>query len=272
MHISTNVYRHYAACWIIIIKHADAPPPLASLAPQQVCVQREAGVWRRSPEGPHSAALLHLPRRPGEVVFPCCCCCCCCLCCLWSDSSSTLRLSGVWWIFAAGLRSLVWAPSSSPSRSLFTQDRHTAVKRGEGESPPPGTNPDDVGHTFRFSTGDGQALQVRPAYGVRHPGVWHPGVRSSASRRLASGLCCSPFDVLKLCSPSPGQPSSGHSPAPGAGQPQEWRQAGGAVSSHHSLPPSGQEVIGQRSWFTCQIEWELLFLYFWEFSVVIAGF
>uniref|UniRef100_A0A3B4G876 Diacylglycerol kinase n=1 Tax=Pundamilia nyererei TaxID=303518 RepID=A0A3B4G876_9CICH len=37
-------------------------------------------------------------------------------------------------------------------------DRHSGVKRGEGESPP-STSPDDTNQTFKFSPGDGQALQ-----------------------------------------------------------------------------------------------------------------
>ncbi|XP_077946698.1 diacylglycerol kinase beta isoform X3 [Gasterosteus aculeatus] len=46
-------------------------------------------------------------------------------------------------------------------------DRHSVVKRGEGESPP-STGPDDINQTFRFSPGDGQALQVTPLPGT-HP-------------------------------------------------------------------------------------------------------
>lgn len=41
----------------------------------------------------------------------------------------------------------------------LSQDRHSVVKRGEGESPP-STSPDDANQTFKFSPGDGQALQV----------------------------------------------------------------------------------------------------------------
>ncbi|KAJ3592589.1 hypothetical protein NHX12_007716 [Muraenolepis orangiensis] len=46
-------------------------------------------------------------------------------------------------------------------------DRHSAVKRGEGESPP-STSPDDTNQTFKFNPGDGQALQISPLPGT-HP-------------------------------------------------------------------------------------------------------
>uniref|UniRef100_A0A8D3CH27 Diacylglycerol kinase n=1 Tax=Scophthalmus maximus TaxID=52904 RepID=A0A8D3CH27_SCOMX len=50
---------------------------------------------------------------------------------------------------------------------LLPQDRHSVVKRGEGESPP-STSPDDANQIFKFSPGDGQALQVTPLPGS-HP-------------------------------------------------------------------------------------------------------
>ncbi|KAM9343877.1 LOW QUALITY PROTEIN: diacylglycerol kinase beta [Pholidichthys leucotaenia] len=40
-------------------------------------------------------------------------------------------------------------------------DRHSVVKRGEGDSPP-STSPDDTNQVFKFSPGDGQALQITP--------------------------------------------------------------------------------------------------------------
>ncbi|KAM9850921.1 diacylglycerol kinase beta [Aulostomus maculatus] len=46
-------------------------------------------------------------------------------------------------------------------------DRHSVVKRGEGESPP-STSPDDINQIFKFSPGDGQALQISPLPGT-HP-------------------------------------------------------------------------------------------------------
>uniref|UniRef100_UPI0037E94B72 diacylglycerol kinase beta n=1 Tax=Semicossyphus pulcher TaxID=241346 RepID=UPI0037E94B72 len=46
-------------------------------------------------------------------------------------------------------------------------DRHSVVKRGEGDSPP-STSPDDINQTFKFSPGDGQALQITPLPGS-HP-------------------------------------------------------------------------------------------------------
>uniref|UniRef100_A0A665WSX3 Diacylglycerol kinase n=1 Tax=Echeneis naucrates TaxID=173247 RepID=A0A665WSX3_ECHNA len=51
--------------------------------------------------------------------------------------------------------------------SLFPQDRQSVVKRGEGDSPP-STSPDDANQTFKFSPGDGQALQISPLPGT-HP-------------------------------------------------------------------------------------------------------
>lgn len=42
---------------------------------------------------------------------------------------------------------------------LCWQDRQSMLKRGEGESPP-STSPDDANQTFKFSLGEGQALQV----------------------------------------------------------------------------------------------------------------
>lgn len=44
-------------------------------------------------------------------------------------------------------------------QSSSLQDRHSVVKRGEGDSPP-SISPDDTNQTFKFSPGDGQALQV----------------------------------------------------------------------------------------------------------------
>ncbi|XP_077436281.1 diacylglycerol kinase beta isoform X1 [Vanacampus margaritifer] len=46
-------------------------------------------------------------------------------------------------------------------------DRQSVVKRGEGESPPC-TSPDDINQMFKFSPGDGQALQISPFPGT-HP-------------------------------------------------------------------------------------------------------
>uniref|UniRef100_A0A667YVQ2 Diacylglycerol kinase n=1 Tax=Myripristis murdjan TaxID=586833 RepID=A0A667YVQ2_9TELE len=50
---------------------------------------------------------------------------------------------------------------------LVRTDRHSVVKRGEGESPP-STSPDDANQTFKFTAGDGQALQITPLPGT-HP-------------------------------------------------------------------------------------------------------
>uniref|UniRef100_A0A8C5GXQ4 Diacylglycerol kinase n=1 Tax=Gouania willdenowi TaxID=441366 RepID=A0A8C5GXQ4_GOUWI len=47
------------------------------------------------------------------------------------------------------------------------RDRQSVVKRGEGESPPPSSSPDDT-HVFRFNPADGQALQITPLPGT-HP-------------------------------------------------------------------------------------------------------
>uniref|UniRef100_A0A672PVU8 Diacylglycerol kinase n=1 Tax=Sinocyclocheilus grahami TaxID=75366 RepID=A0A672PVU8_SINGR len=50
--------------------------------------------------------------------------------------------------------------------SVSPTDRHSAVKRGEGESSP-STSPEDTSQCFKF-TGDGQALQITPLPGT-HP-------------------------------------------------------------------------------------------------------
>ncbi|XP_056884234.1 diacylglycerol kinase beta isoform X1 [Takifugu flavidus] len=46
-------------------------------------------------------------------------------------------------------------------------DRQSMLKRGEGESPP-STSPDDANQTFKFTLGEGQALQINPLPGS-HP-------------------------------------------------------------------------------------------------------
>lgn len=106
---------------------------------------------------------------------------------------------------------------SLPSFFLLWQDRHSVVKRGEGDSPP-STSPNDTNQTFKFSPGDGQALQVRPPAPIRL-------------------LCCcsdqtnmaeSVFHLLSSDQPTPRYP-----PTAGPRQSQEWREAGGAVSCHH---------------------------------------
>uniref|UniRef100_A0A674NCY7 Diacylglycerol kinase n=1 Tax=Takifugu rubripes TaxID=31033 RepID=A0A674NCY7_TAKRU len=45
-------------------------------------------------------------------------------------------------------------------RHTDVSDRQSMLKRGEGESPP-STSPDDANQTFKFTLGEGQALQVR---------------------------------------------------------------------------------------------------------------
>lgn len=63
------------------------------------------------------------------------------------------------------------------------------VKRGEGESPP-STGPDDINQTFRFSPGDGQALQVRPVGARRH--------RTGAGGRTAEAVFAPRLQVTPL--------------------------------------------------------------------------
>lgn len=88
------------------------------------------------------------------------------------------------------------------------------LKRGEGESPP-STSPDDANQTFKFTLGEGQALQVRSP---------------PASTCLFPSGCL--MRVWTVFRPFPSdQPSTGFPPSPGYGQSQEWRTAGGAVSS-----------------------------------------
>lgn len=109
---------------------------------------------------------------------------------------------------------------SSPLVLLFSQDRHSVVKRGEGESPP-STSPDDTNQTFKFSPGDGQALQVRQSC-IQQLSILSV-VEVTTQSWLADSLI---FSFLSLDHPSPR-----YSPASGPGQSQEWREAGGAVSS-----------------------------------------
>lgn len=56
---------------VLFLTQSSKVLSLCVLAAQQVCVPCEARVWRRRPAGPHSAALLHLPRRAGENCSQC---------------------------------------------------------------------------------------------------------------------------------------------------------------------------------------------------------
>lgn len=86
------------------------------------------------------------------------------------------------------------------------------VKRGEGESPPT-TSPDDANQTFKFSPGDGQALQVSR---------FSPEMVLLEWKWFSDAFCL--FLSLSLDHSTPRD-----TPSAGTCQSQEWRQTGGEV-------------------------------------------
>lgn len=104
------------------------------------------------------------------------------------------------------------------SPSSFSQDRHSVVKRGEGDSPA-STSPEDINQIFKFSPGDGQALQVCWCW------VFNTCPLTSEKR---AQLCLSFL--------SADQPTPRYSPTPGARQSQKWWETGGTVWGYFFTP------------------------------------
>ena len=197
--------------------HPFLPP---SPAPQQMCLPREAGVRRGPAAGPHLAAFLHLPRRPGKRPAPCC------------------RAAGTRQDIAAAdlpppAAGAAFSERRAHLRLCSPKDRQSHCRRSESDSPASTSPEDNQGFKFNSTTVDGQGLQV--------------GSRAGLPASSAAGACRAPqwpgIRSRAFCPPD--QPPARDAPPPGACEPQERRKARGAVGGvvpGESIPPQGRQL------------------------------